>query len=541
MNIVKHLDCSLRDGGYYNSWDFSDDLINEYLQVLESINVDFCEIGFRFFNNNGFKGSCAFSTEEFLKSLIIPENIKIAIMINAKELISNGVLDTERLKQLIPFKASQSKVSMVRVACSSEIIEKILPVFKYLHNYGYITSCNITQISDKTNEKLKELSYLLSSTKVDILYFADSLGSSTPSSIKEIVKALRSNWTGELGIHAHNNTGLALSNTLQAIECGVEWVDSTITGIGRGPGNALTEELILEINQGKFRPKKNNLNLVPLIQIINKHFLPLKRKYSWGSNIFYYLAGKYSIHPSYIQAMLKDFRYQEEDILASINYLRDQGGKNFDYGDLDEARKFYKGKPKGKWDPKTLLKGKDVLIIGTGPKFKNHEKAIESFIKRNKPIVLAINTKSLSNNNLIDLRIACHPTRLLSDIDKHLNLPQPLIIPLSMLPDEFNRVFLDKDIKDFGIGLTNSHFEFHNSFCMIPNTLVLSYALAVVTSGSAQNIYLAGFDGYPQGDIRNDEVNDLLSRYKASKPDANIIAITPTKYKNLISRSVYGI
>ena len=113
MNTIKHLDCSLRDGGYYNSWDFSDDLINEYLQVLECINVDFCEIGFRFFNNNGFKGSCAFSSEEFLKSLIIPENIKIAIMINAKELISNGVLDTERLKQLIPLKASQSKVSMV--------------------------------------------------------------------------------------------------------------------------------------------------------------------------------------------------------------------------------------------------------------------------------------------------------------------------------------------------------------------------------------------------------------------------------------------
>ena len=58
-------------------------------------------------------------------------------------------------------------------------------------------------------------------------------------------------------------------------------MDSTITGIGRGPGNALTEELILEINQGKFR-KKNNLNLVPLIQIINKHFLPIKKEIFMG-------------------------------------------------------------------------------------------------------------------------------------------------------------------------------------------------------------------------------------------------------------------
>ena len=541
MDNIKHLDCSLRDGGYYNNWDFNNDLINQYLQVLESINIDFCEIGFRFLNNNGFKGSCAFTTEEFLNSIIIPNNLRIAIMINANELVSNGEFRIDKLKQLIPVKASQSKVDMVRVACHSELIEKVLPVFDFLHDCGYISCCNITQISDKTYEKLKELSHLLSSTKVDVLYFADSLGSSEPSSIKEIVKALRNQWNGQLGIHAHNNMGLALQNTLQAIECGVEWVDSTITGIGRGPGNTLTEELILETNHKKFKSKKNELNLVPLIQIINNHFLPMKNKYSWGTNIFYYLAGKYSIHPSYIQAMLKDFRYQEEDILASINYLRDQGAKRFDYNDLDETRKFYKGQPTGTWDPKSIFLDRDVLIIGTGPKFKNHEKAVESFIERKRPVVLAINTNTLSKNDLIDLRIACHPTRLFADVDKHLILPQPLIIPLSMLPEEFSKLFKGKDIRDFGIGLKNTHFEFHKTFCIIPNALVLSYALAVVSSGSAKNIFLAGFDGYPRGDIRNDEVNDLLFKYKASKQDANVIAITPTKYKNLITKSVYGI
>ncbi len=338
MNITKHLDCSLRDGGYYNNWDFNEDLINQYLQVLESLNIDCCEIGFRFFNKNGFKGSCAFTTEEFLGSIAIPENIRIAIMIKANELIINGELVLDRLKNLIPLKASQSKVDMVRVACHSEIIEKILPVFEFLNDHGYISCCNITQISDKTNKKLVELSSLLSSTKVDILYFADTLGSLTPISIKEIVKALRSHWSGQLGIHAHNNRGLALSNTLEAIEFGVEWIDSTITGIGRGPGNTLTEELILETRQKQLNTR-NNLNLVPLIKIINNHFLPMKNKYSWGTNIFYYLASKYSIHPAYIQAMLKDYRYQEGDILASIDYLRDQGGKFFDCNKLHETLK----------------------------------------------------------------------------------------------------------------------------------------------------------------------------------------------------------
>ena len=101
-------------------------------------------------------------------------------------------------------------------------------------------------------------------------------------------------------------------------------------------------------------------------------------------------------------------------------------------------RKFYKGKPKGNWDPKTIFENKDVLIIGTGDEVKKHENALTTFIKNKKPLVLAINTQSLKENNLINFRIACHPTRLFADIPMHLKLDQPLIIPLSMLPKKFS-------------------------------------------------------------------------------------------------------
>ncbi len=541
MNDIKHLDCTLRDGGYYNNWDFSDELINQYLSVLSTLNIEYCEIGFRFLKNKGFRGSCAFTSEEFLSTLEIPSNLKIAIMINAGELFEDGNLILERLKQLIPLKKSESKVSMVRVACHSEVIEKISPVFNFLSEYGYLSACNITQISDKTPKELLKLGSFLSKTKVDVIYFADSLGSATPSLISEIIQTLKKEWKGPLGIHAHDNKGLALTNTLKAIECKVEWVDSTITGIGRGPGNVKTEELIIELNKELNMSANRILNLVPLIKLVNNFFLPMKNKYSWGTNIFYYLAGEYSIHPSYIQSMLSDYRYQEEDILASITYLKEQGGKRFDFNDLNEARKFYKGEPKGTWNPKTIFNERDVLIIGPGSEFQKHEKAVELFINKLKPIVLAINTKTLSNRNLIDLRIACHPTRLFADVDAHLNLPEPLVIPLSMLPKEFSEILKEKDIRDYGIGLSKNKFEFYDCHCIIPNSLVISYALALVTSGNAKNIYLAGFDGYDQGDSRNDEINDLLLKFKQCSKSSSVIAITPTRFKNLITKSVYGI
>ena len=378
MSNLIHLDCSLRDGGYYNNWDFDESLINDYLQVLSSIGVDYCEIGFRFLKNAGFKGVCAFTSEDFLNSLEIPKNLKIAIMLNASDLIHNNKFNFDNLYKLIPVKAKDSKVNLIRVACHTEYINHIIPLFDFLDNYGYLSAYNIAQVSENSREDLEKIASTLASSKVNIIYFADSLGSLSPYQIKEVAQTIRKNWSGPIGIHAHDNKGLALSNTLEAINSDITWLDSTITGIGRGPGNAKTEELVIELS----KEKKNKLNLVPLIKIINEKFNPLKNKYLWGTNIFYYLAGRYSIHPSYVQSMLTDVRYKDEDILESISYLKDQGRKRYNFDDLNELRKFYKGDPKGQWDPKTIFKNRDVLIIGTGKQVKKHEKALKIFIKK---------------------------------------------------------------------------------------------------------------------------------------------------------------
>ena len=60
------------------------------------------------------------------------------------------------------------------------------------------------------------------------------------SNINDTIKSLRKGWSGEIGIHAHDNLGLALSNTLNAIKEGVSWVNSTVMGMGRGAGNTQT-------------------------------------------------------------------------------------------------------------------------------------------------------------------------------------------------------------------------------------------------------------------------------------------------------------
>ena len=42
----KILDCTLRDGGYYTNWNFSDDFFDEYVSAVNSIGIDICELGY---------------------------------------------------------------------------------------------------------------------------------------------------------------------------------------------------------------------------------------------------------------------------------------------------------------------------------------------------------------------------------------------------------------------------------------------------------------------------------------------------------------
>ena len=302
------LDCTLRDGGYYNNWDFDHQIIEDYLKAMEALEIDFVEIGFRSLKNKGFKGAVAFSTDTFLNSISVPSGLigKIGVMINGSE-ISNPKTQLSNLKKLFSHK-SDSVVSLVRIACHADEFEKCLPASKWLKKQGYQVGFNLMQIADCSEKKINKITKAVNNYPLDVLYFADSLGSLHQGEIKKIIEIFKKNWRGQIGIHTHDNTAQAISNTLKAVKSGATWVDSTITGMGRGAGNAQTEYIVLALKD--YRKKK--VNLIKTLELINKYFIPMKTKYGWGTNPFYYLAGNYGLHPSYIQEMIHDSRYNVE-------------------------------------------------------------------------------------------------------------------------------------------------------------------------------------------------------------------------------------
>jgi 4-hydroxy 2-oxovalerate aldolase len=533
--MITLIDCTLRDGGYYNSWDFDLALINEYLAAMHAADVEFVEIGFRSFDRSGFKGACAYSTDDFISSLPVAPTQKIGVMVNAAEIVKHpaGVLEATRL---LFRPRSQSPVTLVRFACHLHEFEQTLSACAWLKEQGYQVGINLMQVADRTDEEVEHIGKLAAGYPLDVLYFADSLGSMDPDQTSRIVALLRRHWSGAIGIHTHDNMGRAIANTLRAIEEGATWVDSTVTGMGRGPGNAQTEYLLIELEGKRAREPR----MSQLLALIRQRFGPMQQACGWGKNPYYYLSGKYGIHPSYVQEMLADPRYGEAEILAVIEHLRSVGGKKFSVEAMERGRQMYGEDVSGSWAPASVLAGRVVLVLGAGPSAKDHAAALEAWIRRARPVVLALNTVSPISAELIDYRVASHPFRLMADAPAYAGMQQPLIAPASRLGESLGQSIAGVRLFDFGLSVQPGAFAFAEDGAVVPSSLAIAYALAIASSGRADRVLLAGFDGYAADDPRFAEMSELLAIYQASQGATAIEAVTPTRY-SIPSTSIYAL
>lgn len=521
-NKINLLDCTLRDGGYYNNWFFTKELINEYLRVMDLIKIDYVEIGFRFLDKIKSKGPCAYSEESFLRSLKIPKNLKIGVMVNAADFIGQkNIIDLAKKN----FKAKKNSViSLVRLACHHHEIKEILPLINWLKKSGYKVGVNIMQIPELSPNEIKKAVKEIKKTKADILYFADSMGSLDTLKTKKIIQHIKSLWKKSTGIHTHDNMGKALENSNTAIKNSVNWIDCTVTGMGRGPGNTKTEYLILELNRKKEY-------LTDLLNLIKNYFDPLKEKHKWGSNPFYYYAGLNSIHPTFVQEMLSDNRFEYEQIYTNLKYLSTVGGRKFSKELISLGKNYYRKINKGNWYPNQVIKNQNVLIFGPGNSTSKYRSKIIKFIKKNKPIVLVLNAINPIPKKYVYANVMCHTLSLLSHIDKYKKSNKYLIMPFSSFSKNIKSRINSKKILNFGLQVKNNSFKFEQNYAVLPNSLAITYALGICTSGECKKIFFAGLDGYDKNSKQKFEMDDVLQNYKLEKKSRTIISLTPTNYK----------
>ena len=525
-NKVQVLDCTLRDGGYYVNWDFDPDLVRKYLASLSTAKVDLIEIGFRYLPGNKFQGAFAYSTDEYLTALNLPKGIPVAVMINASEIISYRDGEAKAISYLFGNKKN-SPVDIVRIAVKITNITSCEGIANRLSDLGYRVFVNLMQISSVQPDEIVSLANIVVSWGcVEVLYFADSFGNLEPASIKGIVQSIQQSWKNPIGIHGHDNKGLALSNSLAAIDCGVKYVDCTLNGMGRGAGNTKTEYLLVEL------AKKYSQRYFPdaVFPLVLQEFRALQREHEWGANIYYYLSALYGIHPAYIQEMLSDERYGTDQILSSINFLKKGKVPFFSFENMIRAAAGIDGDENGSWSAAKFFEGRTVLVIGAGPSTKKYHDAIDQYINKHHPFVLCLNVNDAISNKIVDAYVACHEIRILIESGKYGLLGKPIIIPLSRVPSTIKGVLRDIKILDYGLRVSDDDFSIQDRGCVLPKPLALSYAIAVANAGGAKQIAMVGIDGYDESDKRQKELVALLERHQQYPSSIPMVALTPTTY-----------
>lgn len=534
MKKIKVLDCTLRDGGYYNDWNFDESVVRRYLQSISKAKIDFVEIGFRFLPQHKFLGAFAYSTDEYLNSIDIPSSLNVGVMVNAKDLLNHKLGYEKSVLNLFAEK-KHSPVSLVRIASHLHEVEKSRGIAKMLKDLGYQVGFNLMQTGGKSLVELSKVAEEIEKwNAVDVLYFADSLGNMKPKDVSETVKAFQKGWSGEIGIHTHDNMGNALSNSLAAVDSGATYIDGTILGMGRGAGNVKTELLLLELNLHygcKFYPED-------LFQIVLEDFSKLKSEFNWGSNLPYYLSAIYSIHPTYVQELLNNKQYDTHHILEALEFLRNSGGSVYSSEGLQVAVTSAGKHFTGTWNATNWVKDQTVLIVAPGPKANEHAHALKTYIRTHQPTVIALNTSTCLTSDYVSVFAACHRMKILMDIDKYQNLQKPLILPYMSLPEHIKTKLSHVNIKDYGIKIAPKSFHPEYNFCVIPNMLVAAYALSLCIIGHAKKVILAGFDGYEKSDPRQVEMQEVFDLYKENTSFPPIISVTPTTY-DIPNGSIY--
>lgn len=288
---TKIVDCTIRDGGLVNNWDFSVEFVQNLYAGLNEAGVDYMEIGYKnspkLLKGADQAGPWRFLNDDFLRE-VIPEKGKTKL----SALVDIGRVDEE---DILPRK--DSLLDLIRVACYIKDVDKALELVQTFHDRGYETTLNIMALSNVMEHELLEAFELIKDSVVDVVYIVDSYGSLDHKDMKYLIDKFKTHLPNKrLGVHTHNNMQLAFSNTLVAAENGVELLDASVYGMGRAAGNCPTELLVTHLKGTKYE-------LRPVLDIIERFMIPLREKEEWGYLIPYMITGTLDEHPRSAMAL----------------------------------------------------------------------------------------------------------------------------------------------------------------------------------------------------------------------------------------------
>ncbi len=490
------LDCTIRDGGYLNNWNFDKKIVKEIYRSISKTGVDVIELGFRNVPKSGM-GPWYSVGEDMIDGLFKDMGgVRIALMLDYSRADTSNIPLT-----------GNSLVKMYRVACHKDEVSGAIRLCEELKSKGYMTSIQLMGIVGYGNKELEAIVKPLEKSTINYIYFADSYGSLFPQNIKRYIEKFKQT-NKKIGFHAHNSLQLAFANTLEAINNGIDIVDGTIYGIGRGSGNLPLEALIIYLEKMLGNKKYNSL---PILDLIDRYFISLKDNIKWGYSLPYMLSGIFEIHPNYAKSLVDYHEYKIDDIVKVLEIIKGIGHIGFKKETLDKvvnsgfvgsvdvecpnhtAEEFVSLSKDFPVEYKDRHKAKDFLILANGPSLKEYKSDIDKFINKYSPIVMGANY--LGGLFKPHYHGFSNKKRFIDYIDQ-VDSESKLLLSSSFDTDFINEYTSRSYERAVHLARTSSNFDIKdgiiNSNCRTISILLIAVAIVM----GAKRIFIAGMDGY---------------------------------------------
>lgn len=391
MTNIKLLDCTLRDGGYINDWNFGYHTIKSIIRQLVESQVDYVEIGFlrncEYDRNKALYNNCS----EMMP--VLPEK-KGNTMFTAMAL--HNKYDIDKLENY-----DGRTIDAVRVTFHDYDIDEGLTFIKKAKEKGYKVFCNPINIMGYSDEKILELLKKVNQIQPYAFSIVDTFGSMMKSDLLRIYSLIEHNLDKSIviGLHLHENLALSYSLAQEFIAMKASErksvIDASMLGMGRTPGN-LCMELIMDY-MNKTQGTVYDVN--PVLDGIDDYIIQLKQIEPWGYSTAYALSAKFNLHRNYAEFLLGKGRLrakQINQILASI-----EENKKTAY-DEQYIEKLYQKFQNHEVDDSRLLvrlrddlKDRKILILAPGSSIIKQKEEIERFIQKEKPVVISANFASV--------------------------------------------------------------------------------------------------------------------------------------------------
>lgn len=521
MGEIKLLDCTLRDGGYVNDWEFGHNNLISIYERLVNAGVDIVEVGFlddrRPFDNNRSIMPDTESADKIWKD------------VHKKAPMTVGMIDygTCKIENLQP--CEDSFLDGIRVIFKKHIMHEAMAYCAEVKKLGYKVFAQLVSITSYNDEELLELVDLVNDVKPYAVSMVDTYGLLHPEDMLHYYELLDKNVVPEvqIGFHAHNNFQLAYANAIAFLNKDTSRdivVDATLYGMGKSAGNAPDELVAMYLNNNFSK----NYNIDIMLEAIEESVMDIYNKTPWNYKLFFYLSAANKCHPNYVSF------YQKKENL-SISKLNDILGeiepedKKLLY-DAEVAEKLYADFSAKVIDDelnygnlRKKFSGQNILLLGPGKNIQLQNEKVQKYISEKKPLVISVNYIPGAFN--VDLVFTTNRYRYqqMTDSLKEIKNKDVEIIATSNV-EAINRKF--DYVVDRAPLLEKDEKIMDNSFLML---------LKLLKKSDVKEVACAGFDGYSENE---DNYFNPSMEYVFIKSEATYINRHMKNMLNMLSKDM---